>query len=265
MVADTSSTQNISLKLRVWRQAGPDQEGRFVDYQAENLNSNMSFLELLDVVNDDLERRGEDPIAFAHDCREGICGTCSLVIDGKPHGPHHGIASCQTYVRSFKDGDTVVVEPYRAKPFPVQRDLITDRAAFDEIQQAGGFISVRTGSACDANAVPIPKEDADLAMDAAACIGCGACVAACKNASAMLFVGAKVSQFALLPQGQPERDQRVLNMVAKMDELGFGNCTNQYECSAACPKLISHDFIAKLNKEYLQASVRSAFKARSSV
>lgn len=265
MVADNSSTQNISLNLRVWRQAGPEDTGRFVDYKAENLNPNMSFLEMLDVVNDDLERKGEEPIAFAHDCREGICGTCSLVIDGKPHGPHHGIASCQTYVRSFKDGDTVVVEPYRAKPFPVQRDLVTDRAAFDEIQQAGGFISIRTGAAIDANAIPIPKEDADLAMDAAACIGCGACVAACKNASAMLFVGAKVSQYALLPQGQPERDKRVLNMVAKMDELGFGNCTNQYECSAACPKAISHDFIAKLNKDYLKASVRSAFKPKSSV
>lgn len=265
MVADTSSTQNISLNLRVWRQAGPDKEGKFVDYKAENLNPNMSFLEMLDVVNDELERKGEEPIAFAHDCREGICGTCSLVIDGKPHGPHTGIASCQTYVRSFKDGDTVVVEPYRAKPFPVQRDLITDRKAFDEIQQAGGFISVRTGAAVDANAVPIPKDDADLAMDAAACIGCGACVAACKNASAMLFVGAKVSQYSLLPQGQPERDKRVLAMVDKMDELGFGNCTNQYECSAACPKLISHDFIARLNRDYLKASMRKAFKPKSSV
>jgi len=265
MVADTSSTQNITLNLRVWRQAGPDQEGKFVTYKAENLNPNMSFLEMLDVVNDDLERKGEEPIAFAHDCREGICGTCSLVIDGKPHGPHTGIASCQTYVRSFKDGDTVVVEPYRAKPFPVQKDLITDRKAFDEIQQAGGFISVRTGSAVDANAVPIPKADADLAMDAAACIGCGACVAACKNASAMLFVGAKVSQYSLLPQGQPERDKRVLAMVDKMDELGFGNCTNQYECSAACPKLISHDFIARLNRDYMNATVRQAFKPKSSV
>ena len=265
MVADSKSTKNISVTLRVWRQAGPSAPGKFVDYKATDLNPNMSFLEMLDVVNDEMERRGEDPIAFAHDCREGICGTCSLVIDGKPHGPHHGVASCQTYVRSFKDGDVIVVEPYRAKPFPVQRDLITDRAAFDAIQQAGGFISVRTGSACDANATPIPKENADLAMDAAACIGCGACVAACKNASAMLFVAAKVSQFALLPQGQPERDQRVLNMVAKMDELGFGNCTNQYECSAACPKTISHDFIARMNADYLKASFRAAFKAKSSM
>ncbi|WRQ89748.1 succinate dehydrogenase/fumarate reductase iron-sulfur subunit [Actomonas aquatica] len=265
MVADKSSTQNISVTLRVWRQSGPNSEGKFVDYKATDLNPNMSFLEMLDVVNDDLERKGEEPIAFAHDCREGICGTCSLVIDGKPHGPHEGIASCQTYVRSFKDGDVIVVEPYRAKPFPVQKDLITDRAAFDAIQQAGGFISVRTGAACDANATPIPKENADLAMDAAACIGCGACVAACKNASAMLFVGAKVSQFSLLPQGQPERDKRVLAMVAKMDELGFGNCTNQYECSAACPKMISPDFIARMNRDYLAASFRQSLTPKSSV
>jgi succinate dehydrogenase / fumarate reductase iron-sulfur subunit len=262
MVADTSSTKNISVTLRVWRQGGPAAEGKFVDYKATDLNSNMSFLELLDVINDDLEAKGEDPIAFAHDCREGICGTCSLVIDGKPHGPHEGIASCQTYVRSFNDGDVIVVEPYRANPFPVIKDLVTDRSAFDKIQQAGGFISVRTGSACDANATPIPKENADLAMDAAACIGCGACVAACKNSSAMLFVGAKVSQYALLPQGQPERDQRVLNMVATMDELGFGNCSNQYECSAACPKLISHDFIARMNRDYTKATFRSAFKGK---
>jgi len=263
MVAETSSTKNISVTLRVWRQAGPDKAGRFAEYQAKNCNPNMSFLEMLDVVNDELERKGEDPIAFAHDCREGICGTCSLVIDGKPHGPHQGIASCQTYMRSFEDGAVITVEPYRAKPFPVIKDLISDRSAFDAIQQAGGFISIRTGAAQDANATPISKENADLAMDAAACIGCGACVAACKNASAMLFVAAKVSQFALLPQGQPERDSRVLNMVAKMDELGFGNCTNQYECSAACPKLISHDFIAKMNRDYIAASFRSAFKAKS--
>jgi succinate dehydrogenase / fumarate reductase, iron-sulfur subunit len=262
MVAAKSSSL-ISITLRVWRQAGPDQPGKFVDYPAKDLNPNMSFLEMLDVVNDELERRGEEPIAFAHDCREGICGTCSLVIDGKPHGPHHGIASCQTYMRSFNDGDTIVVEPFRAKPFPVVKDLVTDRSAFDQIMQAGGFISVRTGSACDANATPIPKENADLAMDAAACIGCGACVAACKNGSAMLFASAKISQFALLPQGQPERDTRVLNMVAKMDELGFGNCTNQYECSAVCPKLISHDFIARMNRDYVAASFRQAFRGKS--
>jgi succinate dehydrogenase / fumarate reductase iron-sulfur subunit len=262
MAAETT-TKPISVTLRVWRQAGPDKPGTFVEYKATNCDPNMSFLEMLDVVNNDLERRGEDPIAFAHDCREGICGTCSLVIDGKPHGPHKSIATCQTYMRSFADGAVVTVEPFRAKPFPIVKDLITDRSAFDKIQQAGGYISVRTGSGCDANAIPIPKENADLAMDAAACIGCGACVAACKNASAMLFVSAKVSQFALLPQGQPERDARVLHMVAKMDELGFGNCTNQYECSAACPKAISHDFIARMNRDYIAASFRSALKPRS--
>jgi succinate dehydrogenase / fumarate reductase iron-sulfur subunit len=262
MVAETSN-KLISVTLRVWRQAGPGTAGKFVEYKAANLNPNMSLLEMLDVVNDDLEKRGEDPIAFAHDCREGICGTCSLVIDGKPHGPHRGIASCQTYMRSFADGATITIEPFRAAPFPVIKDLISDRSAFDKIQQAGGFISVRTGAACDANAIPIPKPVADLAMDAAACIGCGACVAACKNASAMLFVSAKVSQLGLLPQGQPERDTRVLNMVAKMDELGFGNCTNQYECSAACPKLISHDFIARMNRDYLGAMFRQSLKPAS--
>ncbi|WP_169829308.1 succinate dehydrogenase/fumarate reductase iron-sulfur subunit [Lacunisphaera limnophila] len=253
----------MSVTLRVWRQAGPGSAGKFVEYQAANLSPNMSLLEMLDVVNDDLEKRGEDPIAFAHDCREGICGTCSLVIDGKPHGPHQGVASCQTYMRSFADGATIVIEPFRAKPFPVIKDLISDRSAFDQIQQAGGFISVRTGACCDANAIPVPKPVADLAMDAAACIGCGACVAACKNASAMLFVSAKVSQLGLLPQGQPERDTRVLNMVSKMDELGFGNCTNQYECSAACPKLISHDFIARMNRDYIGALFRSSLQPAS--
>ena len=263
MVAANQSTKNISATLRVWRQVGPNAPGKFVEYKASNLNPNMSLLEMLDVVNDDLERRGEEPIAFAHDCREGICGTCSLVIDGKPHGPHRGIASCQTYMRSFADGAVITIEPFRAKPFPVVKDLITDRSAFDKIQQAGGFISVRTGAAPDANSIPVPKADAELAMDAAACIGCGACVAACKNASAMLFVGAKVSQFSLLPQGQPERDRRVLAMVSTMDGLGFGSCTNQYECSAACPKLITHDFIARMNRDYLGAMVRAALKPES--
>lgn len=262
MVAESSS-KNISVTLRVWRQDGPGKPGKFVDYPAKNLNPNMSFLEMLDVVNDQITMHGGEPIAFAHDCREGICGTCSLVIDGKPHGPNRGIASCQTYVRSFADGAVITVEPFRAKPFPVIKDLITDRSAFDRIQQAGGFISVRTGAAPDANAIPVPKESADLAMDAAACIGCGACVAACKNASAMLFVAAKVSHFGLLPQGQPERDKRVLAMVNTADELGFGSCTNQYECSAACPKLISHDFIGRLNRDYLAASFRSAFRPAS--
>jgi succinate dehydrogenase / fumarate reductase iron-sulfur subunit len=254
-----------SVTLRVWRQAGPGAPGRFVEYRAANLNRDMSFLEMLDVVNDELTMKGEEPIAFAHDCREGICGTCSLVIDGKPHGPHRGIASCQTYMRSFEDGAVITVEPYRVRAFPVVKDLITDRGAFDTIQQAGGFITARTGSAPDANAIPVPKADAELAMDAAQCIGCGACAAACKNASAMLFVAAKVSHLGLLPQGQAERDRRVLAMVETMDGLGFGGCTNQYECSAACPKLISHDFIARLNRDFLQASIRAAFKPEPQV
>jgi succinate dehydrogenase / fumarate reductase iron-sulfur subunit len=259
MVAETSSN-TISITLRVWRQAGPDAPGKFVDYPAANLSTHMSFLEMLDVVNDGLTVKGEEPIAFAHDCREGICGTCSCTINGKAHGPGHGVATCQVYMRAFRDGDVIVVEPFRARAFPLVKDLVVDRSAFDQIIQAGGFISVRTGAAPDANSIPVPKTDADLAMDAAACIGCGACVAACKNASAMLFVAAKVSQLGLLPQGQPERDARVLAMVAKMDELGFGSCTNQYECSAACPKTISHDFIARMNRDYLKASVRSALK-----
>jgi succinate dehydrogenase / fumarate reductase iron-sulfur subunit len=259
MVAENPPA-NISVTLRVWRQPGPSQPGKFVEYQAKDLNRDMSFLEMLDVVNDELTRKGGEPIAFAHDCREGICGTCSLMINGKPHGPHRGVASCQTYMRSFSDGDTIVVEPFRAQPFPVVKDLVTDRSAFDKIMQSGGFITARTGSAPDANAIPVPKEAADLAMDAAQCIGCGACVAACKNASAMLFVAAKVSHLGLMPQGQAERDHRVFAMVQTMDGLGFGNCTNQYECSAACPKLISHDFIARMNRDYLKATFRSAFK-----
>jgi succinate dehydrogenase / fumarate reductase iron-sulfur subunit len=250
----------ISVTLRVWRQAGPTQPGKFVDYSAKDLSPNMSFLEMLDVVNDELTIKGEEPIAFAHDCREGICGTCSCTINGKPHGPGKGIATCQTYMRSFNDGETIVVEPFRARAFPVVKDLVTDRTAFDTIIQAGGFITARTGSAPDANAIPIPKGDADLAMDAAQCIGCGACVAACKNASAMLFVSAKVGHLGILPQGQAERDTRVLAMVNTMDTLGFGSCTNQYECSAACPKLISHDFIARMNRDYLKASFRAGFK-----
>jgi succinate dehydrogenase / fumarate reductase iron-sulfur subunit len=259
MVA-ASSQKIISVTLRVWRQAGPTQPGKFVDYSAKDLSPNMSFLEMLDVVNDELAAKGEEPIAFAHDCREGICGTCSCTINGKPHGPGRGVATCQTYMRSFNDGDTIVVEPFRARAFPIVKDLVVNRAAFDKIQQAGGFITARAGSAPDANALPIPKGDADLAMDAAQCIGCGACVAACKNASAMLFVAAKVGHLGLLPQGQAQRDTRVLAMVNTMDALGFGSCTNQYECSAACPKLISHDFIARMNRDYLKASFRAAFK-----
>ncbi len=255
--------KTFSVTLRVWRQAGPSAPGKFVDYPATNVSPDMSFLELLDVVNDGLTMTTEEPIAFAHDCREGICGTCSCTINGKPHGPGHGIATCQLYLRSFKDGDIIVVEPFRARAFPLIKDLVTDRSAFDKIQQAGGFISVRTGAAPDANSIPVPKEDADLAMDAATCIGCGACVAACKNASAMLFVAAKVSHLGLMPQGQPERDKRVLAMVQTMDEAGFGNCTNQYECSAVCPKLITHDFIARLNRDYVKALFKSQFKPAS--
>jgi succinate dehydrogenase / fumarate reductase iron-sulfur subunit len=261
MVAPAPVSKKLfAVTLRVWRQAGADQPGKFVDYPAAGVNPDMSFLELLDVVNDGLTVKGEEPIAFAHDCREGICGTCSCTINGKPHGPGKGIATFQLYMRTFADGDTIVVEPFRARAFPVIKDLVTDRAAFDQIQQAGGFITVRTGAAPDANSIPVPKEDADLAMDAAACIGCGACVAACKNASAMLFVAAKVSHLGLMPQGQPERDRRVLAMVSTMDALGFGNCTNQYECSAVCPKNITHDFIARMNRDYLGALLRSTFK-----
>jgi succinate dehydrogenase / fumarate reductase iron-sulfur subunit len=256
------NAKTFNVTLRVWRQPGPGQAGRFVDYPARGVNPDMSFLEMLDVVNDELTLKGEEPIAFAHDCREGICGTCSLTIDGKPHGPNHGVATCQTYMRSYGEGDLIVIEPFRARPFPVIKDLVTDRSAFDAIQQAGGFITARAGSAPEANSAPIAKEVADLAMDSAQCIGCGACVAACKNSSAMLFVAAKVSHLGLLPQGQPERDRRVLSMVTTMDGLGFGGCTNQYECSAACPKLISHDFIARMNRDYAKAVFRAAFSPR---
>lgn len=253
----------MKVTLRVWRQKNGDSKGRFEEYEAKDLNPNMSFLEMMDVVNEDLTNSGQEPIAFAHDCREGICGTCSCMINGKPHGPEEKVATCQTYMRSFKDGDKITVEPFRAKAFPVIKDLVTDRSTFDAIIQAGGYISVRTGSAPDANSIPVPKEAADLAMDAASCIGCGACVAACKNASAMLFTSAKAEQLNLLPQGHPEKDARVLGMVAAMDEAGFGNCTNQYECSAACPKAISEEFIAKFNRDFLAASVKQTFKAKA--
>jgi succinate dehydrogenase / fumarate reductase iron-sulfur subunit len=254
----------MKVKIKVWRQAGPDAPGAFQVYDTPELNENMSFLEMLDVVNEDLTLRGQEPIAFDHDCREGICGTCSLVINGKPHGPHRLVATCQTYMRNFQEGDTIIVEPFRAKPFPVIKDLVVNRKAFDTIMQAGGFISVRTGSAPDANSIPVPKENADLAMDAAACIGCGACVASCKNASAMLFVAAKVSHLGLLPQGQPERHRRVSRMVATMDELGFGSCTVTGSCEAACPKGISLDFIARMNRDYLLASLKGDPKPVSS-
>ncbi|MBK9291415.1 MAG: succinate dehydrogenase/fumarate reductase iron-sulfur subunit [Bacteroidetes bacterium] len=245
----------MDLTLKVWRQANANDKGRFVEYKVKGISRDASFLEMMDILNEQLVREGEDPVAFDHDCREGICGACSMYINGRPHGPDKGTTTCQLHMRRFKDGDTITVEPWRAKPFPVIKDLVVDRSAFDEIIRAGGFISVSTGGVPDANAIPIPKRNADLAMDAAACIGCGACVAACKNASAMLFVGAKVSQFALLPQGRVEARERVLKMVAKMDELGFGNCTNTYACEAACPKEISVANIARMNREYLSARV----------
>ena len=250
----------MRVKLKVWRQKNAATPGELKLYDTPELNPNMSFLEMLDVVNEDLTARGEEPIAFDHDCREGICGTCSLTINGRPHGPHGGVASCQVYMRTFRDGDLITVEPFRAKPFPVIKDLVVNRKTFDRIIQAGGFVGVRTGSAPEANSIPIEKELADVAMDAAACIGCGACVAACKNASAMLFVSAKAAHLNLLPQGQAEKDRRVLAMVATMDEAGFGNCTNYYDCSAVCPKLISHEFIGKLNRDFLKASLRSTFR-----
>ena len=240
----------MKVTLKVWRQKNQNSPGALQTYQTPELNENMSFLEMLDVVNEDIAMQGGEPIAFDHDCREGICGTCSCVINGKPHGPHKGIATCQTYMRSFKDGDTLVVEPFRAKAFPLIKDLVVDRKAFDRIQHAGGFISVRTGAAPDANSIPVPKENSDLAMDAAQCIGCGACVAACKNASAMLFVAAKVSHLGLLPQGQPERYKRVKAMVTQMDSEGFGSCTVTGSCEAVCPKEISLDFIARMNRDY---------------
>jgi succinate dehydrogenase / fumarate reductase, iron-sulfur subunit len=240
----------MKVKLKIWRQKSATTPGGFQDYDTPDLNPNMSFLEMLDVVNEQLISAGQEAIAFDHDCREGICGTCSLVINGKPHGPHHAVATCQTYMRSFKDGDTIVVEPFRAKAFPLIKDLVVDRKALERVQFAGGFITVRTGSSPDANSIPVPKEIADLAMDAAQCIGCGACVAACKNASAMLFVAAKVSHFNLLPQGQPERFRRAKAMVNQMDAEGFGACTVTGSCEAVCPKGISLDFIAKMNRDY---------------
>jgi succinate dehydrogenase iron-sulfur subunit len=250
----------MNVKLRVWRQKDPQTAGRFVAYEAKDINPNMSFLEMLDVVNEDLTKRGEEPIAFDHDCREGICGMCSCVINGEPHGPEYKVATCQTYMRSFHDGETITVEPFRAKAFPLIKDLVVDRTAFDRIIQTGGFVSFSTGSAPDGNAILVPKTASDLAMDAAACIGCGACVAACKNASAMLFVAAKVSHLNLLPQGQPEKDRRVLAMVTQMDEEGFGACTVTGSCEAVCPKGISLNFISKMNRDYFGAILRTGGK-----
>lgn len=247
----------MKITLKVWRQKNRNDAGRFETYHLDGISPDMSFLEMFDVLNEKLISEGKDPVAFDHDCREGICGMCSMYINGRPHGPLRRVTTCQLHMRSFKDGDTIVVEPWRATAFPVIKDLVVDRSAFDRIIQAGGYISVNTGSARDANSILIPKENADKAFMAAACIGCGACVAACKNASAMLFVAAKVSQFALLPQGQVERKQRVLNMVKQMDEEGFGNCTNTGACEAECPKGISLENIARMNREYICAALTS--------
>ena len=246
----------MNFILQVWRQDGPDAKGRFVRYEANDISDHASFFEMLDVVNEKLVEKGEEPIHFSHDCREGICGTCGMVIDGAPHGPDPGITSCQLHMRRFNDGDEIWVEPFRATAMPVIKDLVVDRSALDSIIQAGGFISANTGNAQDANAIPISKNDADLAMDAASCIGCGACVAACPNASAMLFTSAKIGHLGLLPQGQPERSDRVRSMVEIMEDKGFGACTNHGSCQNACPKEISVDFIARLNGDFLKAGFR---------
>ena len=245
----------MELILKIWRQKDAKSTGKFVTYPLKNISPNCSFLEMLDILNEELIDKNEDPVVFDHDCREGICGMCSLYINGRPHGPDDAVTVCQLHMRKFKDGDTIVIEPWRAKPFPVIKDLMVDRSAFDKIIQEGGYVAVNTGGAAEANNILVSKINADLAMDAAACIGCGACVAACKNASAMLFVSAKVSQLALLPQGQIEAKERVKKMVRKMDELGFGNCSNTYACEAECPKLISRSNIARLNREFMCAKV----------
>lgn len=253
-------TKTINLTLKIWRQKDPQGKGHLETYQAREISVDMSFLEMLDVVNEDLTLRGEAPIAFDHDCREGICGSCGSMVNGLAHGPEKGTTLCQLHMRHFKDGDTLVIEPFRARPFRIIKDLAVDRSAFDEIIQAGGYVSVNTGQAPEANTVPVSPENADLAMDAAACIGCGACVAACPNASGMLFVSAKISHLALLPQGRPEAARRALSMLRKMDALGFGNCSNETECEAQCPKEISISNIARLNREFLKASFGSSEK-----
>lgn len=247
----------MKLTLKIWRQKNAQDKGGIVDYPIDGIEPDMSFLEMLDVLNEQLINKGEDPVAFDHDCREGICGMCSLFINGEAHGPDRGVTTCQLHMRMFKDGDTIFIEPFRAKAFPVVKDLVVDRSSFDRIQHAGGFISVNTsGNTIDANTIPVNKQDADKAFDAATCIGCGACVASCKNSSAMLFVAAKVSQYALLPQGRVEATERVLNMVDQMDSEGFGNCTNTGACEIECPKGISLENIARMNREYLSASLK---------
>lgn len=250
------STGNMNLTLKIWRQKNGKEAGNLVSYQVKDISPDMSFLEMIDVLNEQLINKGEESIAFDHDCREGICGMCSMFINGRAHGPKEGITTCQLHMRSFKDGDTIVVEPWRAAAFPVIKDLTVDRSAFDRIIAKGGYISVNTGNAQDANNIPIPKTEADAAFNAAACIGCGACVATCKNSSAMLFVAAKISQFALLPQGQVERETRALNMVNQMDEEGFGNCTNTGACEVECPKGISLENIARMNREFYLANIK---------
>lgn len=252
-----SSSRGLNLTLKIWRQPGPNARGEFRTYEMQNVSTDMSFLEMLDVLNEQLIAKGEEPVAFDHDCREGICGMCSLMINGQAHGPDRATTTCQLHMRRFSDGDTIVIEPWRASAFPVIRDLAVDRSAFDRIITAGGYVSVNTGNAQDANCLPIARDRQEKAMTGAACIGCGACVAACKNASAMLFVSAKVSQLSLLPQGEPERARRVTRMVAQMDKEGFGGCTNTYECEAACPAEVSVSHIARLNREYLRAVVVS--------
>lgn len=251
------SEKTLNLTLKIWRQKNKETRGSFETYPISGISTDMSFLEMVDVLNEKLITDGKEPVAFDHDCREGICGMCSMYINGRPHGPKHGVTTCQLHMRSFKEGETIVIEPWRASAFPVLKDLVVDRSSFDRIMSAGGFISVNTGNAQDANSLPIGKDDADESFSSAACIGCGACVAACKNASAMLFVAAKVSQYALLPQGQPERSTRVLKMVAQMEEEGFGSCTNTGACEAECPKGISLSNIARLNREYISASASS--------
>jgi len=247
----------MKLTLKIWRQKGPKESGKIVDYPVDNISPDMSFLEMLDVLNDQLVEKGDQPIAFDHDCREGICGMCSLYINGRPHGPQNGVTTCQLHMRSFKDGDTIFIEPWRANAFPIVKDLVVDRSSFDRVIQAGGYVSVNTGAAQDANNLPVNKNDADKAFSAATCIGCGACVAACKNASAMLFVSAKVSQLALWAQGKVEAQDRVLSMVHQMDLEGFGNCTNTGACEAECPKGISLDNIARINIEYMVAAIKT--------